>query len=194
MENIISYIDELGNNVKIEKTIVEDIEWEVTSINDLLITQKVIQKGQFKNLSFFVFSIEQLTEMLQKSNTISFIYRHFQNTYQINEYLDYENCHLSGKMISVYNSVGEHIFFRKYLFVDGKPNSHFTEKYYYENDEVKYTFIYNKDGTCFVVNDEQQHYEDIYGFEIGTSKTSFTWKGFEYYEFEDPIVPEQRDT
>ena len=96
-------------------------------------------------------------------------------------------------MISVYNAAGQSIFFSKYLFVDGKPDSHFTDKHYYENDVVKYTFNYNKDGTCFVVMDEQEHHADIYGFEIGTSNTGFTWKGFEYYEFEDLIVPEQYD-
>ncbi len=66
-----------------------------------------------------------------------------------------------------------------------------TEKMYYDQyGEEKYLFDYNVDGSCFRINDSQEPQGDIHAAKIGdTSYTTFTWEGFEYYQFAEPTVP-----
>lgn len=190
MDNKIKNIDENGNEFSIQRETSNGYETEIRSKNDILISQTILKDGKFESISYFVFSIEQLNKMIEQNNMISFIYRHFQNSYRIDEYLDYNNQILTGKMISVYNSNNESICFQKHQIVNGETISKFTEKSYYENGEEKYAFEYNQDGTCFMIDSVQTCQDDIFGWEIGTSKTNFTWKGFEYYQFQNPLLPE----
>ena len=63
-------------------------------------------------------------------------------------------------------------------------------EYYYENNTLKYTFEYDENGDCFIIYDETDDQKDIFAWEIGQPDVSFTWQGFEYYEFAEPIIPQ----
>jgi len=163
MDNKFKNIDENGNEFSIQRETSNGYETEIRSKNDILISQTILKDGKFEFISYFVFSIEQLNKMIEQNNMISFIYRHFQNSYRIDEYLDYNNQILTGKMISVYNSNNESICFQKHQIVNGETISKFTEKSYYENGEEKYAFEYNQDGTCFMIDSVQTYQDDIFG-------------------------------
>ena len=103
--------------------------------------------------------------------------------------LSYENNVLIGKSISVHDGYNE-ICHRNYKVESGVATTLRTEKYYYNDNGLKYIFDYNADGTCFLITDEQDNQADIYEWGIGDPDyTDFTWIGFEYYQFADPVIP-----
>ena len=40
-----------------------------------------------------------------------------------------------------------------------------------------------------LISNEQEPQADIYAWSISEPDVTFSWQGFEYYQFEDPLVP-----
>ena len=86
---------------------------------------------------------------------------------------------------------GNCICFKKYEMEGSELICTIIEKSYFENGEKKYEFVYNPDGSCFMIDSVQTFQEDIFAWDIGTSNTDFTWDGFEYYRNTEPLIPEK---
>ena len=192
MENKIIYIDNEGNNIYIEKEIFEDIETETLFRNGVPFTRIHRRKGMEETISYFVFSTEEKDRILALRGTISIIFKKQERVYSIAEYSTYVDHTLTHKSISVNNNNEEDICHQFFQIKDGDITSVSTEKWYYEDGEEKYLFEYNDDGTCLMIDSVQTYQEDIFGLDIGTPRTSFTWDGFSYYQFATPLVPVEK--
>lgn len=194
MREILKYIDEKGVEIIIKK---ETFEYspknlsETYSENGKKIYTKQYENGRLSNISFYAYSNEELQTILKEKNgdtSITFI--HYKNSYKITEYLAYKENILIGNMITVYDKDENCICFKKYEMKGSELICTITDKSYFDKGEKKYEFIYNEDGTCFMIDSVQTYQEDIFAWDIGTSHTDFTWDGFEYYKNTEPLIPE----
>jgi antitoxin component YwqK of YwqJK toxin-antitoxin module len=195
MKEINKYINENGIEISIEKESSEYLPeylFETYSENGKKIYQNTYKDGELSNVSFYAYSNEEVQTILDKKEgnaSITFIY--YQNSYKIKEQLAYTDKKLIGNMITVQDRNENHICFKKYELKDSELVCTTTDKSYYENGEEKFAFIYNEDGSCFMIDRVGTYQEDIFAWDIGTSNTDFTWNGFEYYKNVDPLVPEK---
>jgi len=162
-----------------------------TFFEDIIpIKKERYENNELVNTSYFVSSIEAINDILLIEPNSSFDYRYIQNNFNIKESLAYQSNFLVDRFVSVYDNDGKVICFRKYDIQNEVTTINTTEKYYYIYGKLKYTFDYKSDGSCFIIIDEQDFQSDIYAWGIGdTDYTDFTWPGFEYYEFAEPLIP-----
>jgi hypothetical protein len=193
VDNQTNYINEHGMEIKIERRF-----YDLTNVlvedyfeNGNLTYRTRSENDQILSVEHFAFSVDQINRLIDKNTTISIIYRTWENGCEIDEYIDYKDKVVTSKRISVTNKFGDCICFRYIQLEKGEIKGSSTEKSFFENGELNYLFDYNPDGTCFRINNYQTDQEDISSWDIGTDKTNFTWKGFEYYQFADPLVPEK---
>jgi hypothetical protein len=191
MENLETFTDEFGIEFTIKKEKIVDYDIHTYLENGKEKFKKVFDNGVFSYVAYFAYSKEDLENIIEKYKTVKIEYIHFVNSYKVVEYITYRNKVLEERNISVIDSNNNNICFRKHEIENGKEISFWNEKNYYENGEMKYLFDYNKDGTCFIVNDYES-LSDIYPHNIGTEKTNFTWIGFEYYQFSEPLIPNEK--
>ncbi|BAP32840.1 amidophosphoribosyltransferase [Chryseobacterium sp. StRB126] len=67
---------------------------------------------------------------------------------------------------------------------------YFPAENHYKDETSAYVFEYDQFGHCFMIHNEADGKEDIFGWEIGSEQCSFTWKRFEYYQNSEPLLPE----
>lgn len=146
--------------------------------------------NQLKGTTYFVNSQLQLQEILSKNPNASFILLYNSGGFSFSKYIGYSNSIMDEKKVFIQNELGQNICTRIYSYNGIVVKGFNTEKSYYEDGEERYSFEYNQAGTCFLIHDMKYDQNDIYASSIGdSSKTDFTWKGMEYYEFADPIDP-----
>lgn len=190
------YTNELGKEVRIEKRfndLTNTLEEDYFE-NGNLIHRTYSENGEYKARHYFAFSVDQMNQLVDKIPTISIIYTTRTNGYEIEEAIDFVDKVIMEKRIFVTDKFCKNICFRLIQFENGAAKLSSTEKKYYEEGSLKYIFDYNPDGTCFMIENCQTYQEDIFAWDIGTDKTNFTWKGFEYYQFADPLVPEEQES
>lgn len=158
--------------------------------NDLPIIEETYKDGELVNTSKFVSSENEISDELLNNPNATFDYIFYENGYKVHEIRSYIGGIIDSKTITVYNSDNKIICYRDYEIENGNFVSHRTEKSYYDtNGELLYNFDYNDDGTCFLISNEQEAQADIYGWSVGDPDVEFSWSGFEYYQFADPIIP-----
>lgn len=162
--------------------------------DNIPVKEERYENNELVNTSYFVSTLKEINDILFTQPTSSFDYTYTQNNFHIKESLSYQNGILVDKNISVFDNDQNNICYRKFIFQNGIGVPESTQKYYYINGELKYTFDYNLDGTCFIISDEQDFQSDIYAWNIGNPDyTDFTWNGFEYYQFAEPLIPDSSD-
>jgi hypothetical protein len=191
MSTSIKYNNELGNEISYSQVNNLQEYFKVYLENNLPFKKERYQNGLLVNTSFYVTSLSQIDTILLTNPGVSFEYEHFVNGYKVKEYLSYNNNVLAYKRVLVYNSIDETICYCRYKLEGNVFIPEETEKYYYENGELKYKFDYiNNNGTLYMIYDEVLYQSDIYPEDIGnTDITNFTWAGFEYYQNAEPIIP-----
>jgi len=187
----IKYNNYLGDDISYSQVNNLQEYYKVFLENNLHFKEERYQNGLLVNTSFYVTSQSQIDTLLLTNPGVSFEYEHLVNGHKVKEYLSYNNSILAYKRILVYNSIGETICYCRYKLEGNIFIPEETEKYYYENGELKYKFDYiNNDGNLYMIYDEEFYQSDIYPEDIGNSdKTDFTWTGFEYYQNAEPIIP-----
>jgi hypothetical protein len=78
---------------------------------------------------------------------------------------------------------------KNYVLENSELTCIITDKSFYENGAEKFAFIYNNDGSCFMIDKVGAYQEDIFAWDIGISETDFSWDGFEYYRNAEPLIP-----
>ncbi len=195
MNEVSKYTNENGIEISVEKSTSEYLPeylFETYSENGKKIYKKTYKNGEVSNIAFYAYSNEEVQTILKEKNgNSSIIFIYYQNSYKITEHLYYKENRLTGNMITVYDKDENCICFKKYEMEGSELICTIIEKSYFENGKKKYDFIYNKDGTCFMIDSVQTFQEDIFAWDIGTSNTAFTWDGFEYYKNTEPLIPEK---
>lgn len=160
-------------------------------VNDSLIKREVYENNLLINTCYYVFSHEEIEVILEDDQDASFKRMYRINGYSISEKLDFSSKLVQHKKIYVSDESDNTICFKRFHFDNmGNEIGCRTEKSYYEHDKLRYVFEYNRDETCFMIYDELHYQSDIYPSNIGNKEiTTFTWSGFEYYQFAHPLFP-----
>lgn len=187
----IKYNNELGKEISYSKACKLQEYFKVFLENNTPIKEERYQNGLLVDTSFYVTSQSQIDTILLTNPGVSFEYEYIVNGHRIKEYLSYNDNVLADKRVLVYNSLDETICYCRYKLEGTIFIPEETEKYYYENGNLKYKFDYlNNDGTLYMIYDEVFYQSDIYPEDIGNTEiTNFSWAGFEYYQNALPIIP-----
>lgn len=193
MSEIVQYTNDDGVEITIKKEISESLPefyFETYFENGKLICEKQYENGELNNVSFYTYSNDEIESILKdkKGNVfITFIY--YNRSYKVTENLAFRERSIVSKTILVQDQNQDQICFKKYELENSELTCIITDKSFYENGAEKFAFIYNNDGSCFMIDKVGAYQEDIFAWDIGTSKTDFTWDGFEYYRNAEPLIP-----
>jgi len=191
MSSSIKYSNELGNEITSQQIGNLDGYFKTYYENSQATKTEYYVNGALQNTSYIVQSQSDIDSILINNPTTSFEYLYNQSSYSINESTAYVEGILTEKRINVFNSTGGLICSKLYKLINNVLTDIKTEKYYYDsNNDAKYYFIYNDDGTCFEIGDLQIDNADFYAWSIGVDPdVTFTWTGFEYYQNANPLIP-----
>jgi len=184
----VKFTDELGREVK--ESELNDLQYfsKTYLVDEKIVKQEIYKDGKFSRNTYHVSSLDEIWVLLETEPSVSFNYLHTENGYNIKEYLNYNEGKMSLKTTSVMD--GDNIIcYAKYKFQNEDPKLVDFEKIYHANNEEKYLFEYI-DGACFLIHDMDDG--NIWASSIGKPGVSFTWEGLEYYQFEQPIIPEKQ--
>ncbi|MEG1589248.1 hypothetical protein [Chryseobacterium sp.] len=193
MSEIVQYINDNGVEIVLKKEISEPLPefyFETYFENGKAKFEKQYENGELNNISFYAYSNDEIESILKdkKGNVfVTFIY--IDRYYKITENLTFRENNIISKTITVQDQNEDQICFKKYELKNSDLVCTITDKSFYENGSEKFAFIYNDDGSCFMIDRVGAYQEDIFAWEIGTSETDFTWDGFEYYRNAEPLIP-----
>jgi hypothetical protein len=191
MNTTIRYTTELGKEITFQEIDALDGYFKIFYDNNQRTKKEYYINGKLRNTCYIVKSESDIDSILINNPNASIEYSYNLSCYSITESRAYVHGVYIEKMASVFNSAGRLICFKKYKIIDNVLTAINTDKYYYDsNNEGKYQFIYNDDGTCFEVCDLQIDNADFYTWSIGVdTNVTFTWAGFEYYQNAEPLIP-----
>ena len=151
---------------------------------------EVYEKGILTKTGYYISSLTEIQGILMVNPDASFSLKTVVNNYHVIESLTYKNGSRVRKAITVVDiRIDEIICNQSYDTLTDQPIHTATDKFYYENGLEKYQFSYSADGSCFEIQ-QQEYQEDFYAHNIGHDPDiSFTWTGFEYYQFSSPYLP-----
>lgn len=190
MSTNVKYNNEFGqeiNNLQAKKL---EYYSKIFVENNLPFKEETYKNGNLINTSYYIGSQSQIETLLLINSQASFDLIYQMGNYKIHELLSYTNSKLISKRVLVYNSNEKNIYFRTYKQINNDFIPEQTEKYFYDIDQLKFSFEYNNDGTCFIIRDEVNYQSDIFAWNIGNlDYTDFTWADLEYYKNADPMIP-----
>lgn len=193
MNEIIQYINNDGVEIIIKKEISESLPefyFETYFENGKAMCKKQYENGVLSNVSFYAYSNDEVESIVKdkKGNVfIAFVYHH--SIYKITENIAFRENSIVSKTITIQDQNENLICFKKFELENSELVCTVTDKSFYENGTEKFAFIYNTDGSCFMIERVGTYQEDIFAWDIGTANTDFTWDGFEYYRNAEPLIP-----
>jgi hypothetical protein len=190
MSTTIKYENYFGSEISVQQIQNIDSFLKIFLTNNIPSKVERYDNGELVNTTYIVSTLQEIDAVLEDSPSISFEYTYVDGNYKIVEYLSYDNGILTAKSIHVYSDENE-ICFKVYKLESGNLIHFSTEKYYSLPDGTeKYKFEYDENGNCYIIHDEEYHQSDIYAWNIGVDPdVTFTWTGFEYYQFVEPTIP-----
>lgn len=151
-----------------------------------------IEGNNVRCVHYYLSPNEKMDDVLLAFDVDIVIYvRQKHGEYTIVESFQYKDSILMSRTQSILNKNLDNICFAHMDVLSNEIIQNSIVKYYYEpQGELKYLFDYNPDDTCFMITDQQGFADDIMSWEIGQPDCKFSWEGFEYYQFANPIIPE----
>lgn len=191
MMTTIQFKDFFGNEISREKAEALGQYSIETFVNGTVKKIEHIERGMLEIIYYHLGISEHINELLPfyKNIKVSFSTTTNIRAYKVEDIFVYEKGILKEKKKWVINSKNQHICLQKFDIATGRLIHNATEKYY-KDETSAYTFEYDESGHCFMIHNETEGQEDIFGFEIGSEQCSFTWKGVEYYQNSEPLLPE----
>ena len=183
------YTDFFGNLITSEQA--QQLEQYIVQVfNDgVHVKNEIYSKEGLKNILYIINSSSQIDDILQEDSNPSFEISYQQSVYTVVENLAYQNSILIGKTVIVFKDDNE-ICISKFNVLQDTPLFNSTEKFSNVDDEVKYIFTYDFNGNCVMIYDNLQDQADIFPNTIGVDPDqTFTWVGFKYYQFAEPLIP-----
>ena len=190
MSEITLYLNEYGTEVSSSEALkLKTFYKKILNGSDEL-RWEVYRKGILVKTSYYISSHSEIQAILVLNPDASFSLKTLADNYHVTESLSYENGSRAGKSITVKDiRIDKIICHQPYDILTDQPIHTATDKFYYENGLDKYQFNYSADGSCFEIQQEE-YQEDFYAHNIGKDPDiTFTWTGFEYYQFSDPYLP-----
>lgn len=169
-------------------------------INNRMKLEETYKNGTLSSVTYFLDPSEDLEEVKLKFRSVSI--ELYKNEVAKGDYRKYD--------VESFNSDGS-LAIRSIEVIDGDMNLIYRKSFNAENNEiiyfekiyidtennVTYEFTYNEDGTfkwlsildpqAFLDTDDHEFGPNDIGIDKNPYK--FSWEGFEYYQFADPIIP-----
>lgn len=191
MMTTIQFKDFFGNEMSKEEAEASAQYSIETFVNGAIKKIEYIEGGMLEITYYHLDISEHINELLPLycDKNVSFSITTDIGSYHIEDISLYKQGILKEKKKWVINNKNQYICLQKFDIATGRLIHNATEKYY-KDETSAYTFEYDESGHCFMIHNETEGQEDIFGFEIGSEQCSFTWKGFEYYQNSEPLFPE----
>jgi hypothetical protein len=148
--------------------------------------------GLKSHTSYYINSDVEIQEILSTEPNASFAIESKLGEYRISDNRSYRDRILTNwRIYAEDTSMNEIICMQIIDPLTGSVIHNRTEKSYFDaNGTEIYVFSYNADGSCFFIEKVQEYQTDFYAKNIGNDPDlTFTWQGFEYYEYSEPVVP-----
>ncbi len=188
----IKYTNDLYEEVSFQEAQQLDIYNEIVEDDNKNLVN-TYKNGKLINTNYSITSYEEMDELLRSNPYASFSVYSFVNNYSVYDMLDYLDNQVKSKIKIVNDNSGNTICFQKYDPKTELPNYLDTDKSYYDASGLEiYKFVYNADGSCFSIDRVQliEPGSEFMAKNIGTDHDiNFTWKGFEYYQNAEPLIP-----
>ncbi|GGI27581.1 hypothetical protein [Pedobacter mendelii] len=186
------YANRFGNEI-FENQVNKLGDYLLKHYDDEILTKiETYSKGVLVVTSYNLISHDNVQSILDSDPHASFQIESQQGDYKLFECLSYKDKILVDKQIYVEIIPINETICRHYFDLPSNAIKHTsTIKIYYDlNGKELYEFEYNADGTCFHINNLQEYQSDFYAHNIGVDPDlEFTWQGFEYYQFSEPLIP-----
>lgn len=190
MSTTIKYLNEFGEIVNSQQIINMINYSKLFSENGITIKEEFYKNNILESTCFHINSESEIVGFLQSNPNATFSFSYFLDIFKINEFIEYKNGLINTKIIHVNNQSNQTIAYQRYIIENNILTLSNIEKFYYENGEKKYDFEYNSEGSCVWIYNNIEYQSDIFALDIGNSDlTVFTWQGFEYYQFAEPLIP-----
>jgi len=186
------YTNSLGNEISTKQAIQLGKYLLKVYENDILVRIESYSKDVLLGTSYNLSSKNEVSSILSLDSNASFQIKTQQGNYVSYECLTYQNNHLIDKQIFLEHITLKEIICRHFYNAETDTiiHSNTIKRYYDQNGIEIYSFDYNEDGTCFFINKPQEYQTDFYAKNIGVDPDlDFTWLGFEYYQFSEPLIP-----
>ena len=186
------YANHFGSEIS-EKQVNKLGDYLLKHYDDEILTKtERYSKGVLVVTSYNLISNDNIQSILDLDPDASFQIESQQGDYKLFECLLYKDKIIVDKQIYVEIIPINKTICRHYFDLPSNTIEHTnTIKIYYDvNGEQLYEFEYKADGTCLYINNLQEYQSDFYAQDIGVDPDlEFTWQGFEYYQFSEPLIP-----
>lgn len=186
------YFDESWNEIQdISKESIYHVE---IFEGDRKIKNEHFSEGILVGISYYISSLDEIPSLLVGTSDTCFIKEHTIRNHTIREYLDYKGGALIRKRVWVADSPHDNLICIQDTYYDSLTNLPVNtniEKSYFNREGLEiYRFEYFPNGSCLHIHNMQEYQCDIYPDKIGVDPSiDFSWEGFEYYKYAEPIVP-----
>ncbi|WP_293785803.1 hypothetical protein [uncultured Pedobacter sp.] len=159
---------------------------------DKLIKIQQYLKGVLEGTSYNLNSNDDIQSILTLDPNCSFQIESQQGNYKLYECISYENKVMVDRQVFVEprllnKTICRHVY---NIATNTVKHVHTIKIYYDVNGKDLYEFEYNDQGECVYVNNLQEYQANFYAANIGIDPDlDFTWQGFEYYQFSEPLIP-----
>lgn len=191
MMTTIQFKDSFGNEISREEADVSTQYSIETFVNGTIKKIEHVEGGILEITYYHLDISEHINELLPlyQDKNVSFSITTDIGVYHIEDISLYKQGVLKEKKKWVINNKNQYICLQKFDTITGTLINNTTEKYY-KDETSYYTFEYDQSGNCFMIHNETDGEKNIFGWEIGNTECTFTWNGFEYYQYSEPLLPE----
>jgi hypothetical protein len=191
MANTQIYTNNRGHEITLQQAVNSETYYKLYKVDDVVKKEEKYKNNILLSTTYVIVTVSDVPSILQENPDANFRLEYIQNNYKIKEFMRYENSILNHKSTSVVDPLNSKTICFQLTDTDlNIPVVSSTEKHYYEDDELIYSFEYLENGDCLIIHDVEDPQFSIHASNIGNPGTSFTWAGFEYYQFASPVVPE----
>ncbi|REC63576.1 hypothetical protein DRF65_05650 [Chryseobacterium pennae] len=183
--------DFFGNEISREEAEVSTQYSVETFVDGVINKIEQLENGVVEITYYHLDASESINELLllYPDQKVSFSTITDIGSYRIEYVFLYEKGRLTEQKKWIMNKNDQYICLQKFDTITGLLINNATEKYY-KDETSSYTFEYDQSGNCFMIHNETDGEKDIFGWEIGNPRCSFTWNSFEYYQYSEPLLPE----
>ncbi|MDB5150316.1 MAG: hypothetical protein JWQ57_4336 [Mucilaginibacter sp.] len=192
MDTTLSYFNEYGDEITFAQASQLTKYRIMVSEGNKRLRYETYTNGLKSHTSYYINSEAEIQGILTMDPNASFIIESVNGKYTISDERSYRSGILAGKRMYADDTVLNEIICMQIIDpMTGVVIHNQTEKSYFDAGGTEiYSFSYNADGSCFFIEKVQEFQTDFYATAIGNDPDiDFTWQGFEYYQYSEPLIP-----
>lgn len=199
---IIKYLNGLANPITVNQALAMEEYIKQTIVNDKIKIEETFVEQKLKHINYYLDNNENQNQIRQqysnhsitffKNEVINDIYKKYdKETYNLNdEFIE--------KQIVVFKDDSPIPIYFKSLNPITNELIYFEKVYHDEQNDITYEFNYDNSIGNFIeltvfdpnnIVDTDHHIILPHEIGVGNNPYDFTWSGFEYYQYAEPVIP-----